>query len=272
VQTVEGGKGSTAELVHESLIHAWPTLRRWLDENQDDAALVDQMRIAARQWHQKGRTTDLLWRGEAADEAKKFRKRYKGPLSDAERAFLDEVITYDTALARRRRTAIIGAFIGLGALVVAAMVVAVIIQRRGAEIKKSRDEVVRQSDIAAQASLQKEEALNKQLEEAAKTLAAERKTREEEQKRLEAEEQKLVVDRKLGVAEGQLIADNEKLKIAYQRQKIATEIARANETIAKNAEHEAQLAKTDLQKALEAEKQRVKRLEKERGAIVDDLK
>src|SRR5262249_7062594 len=50
VQTLEGGKGSTVEIVHESLVQGWPTLRRWLDENQDDAALVDQLRVAARQW------------------------------------------------------------------------------------------------------------------------------------------------------------------------------------------------------------------------------
>ena len=71
----------------------WPMLRRWLDENQDDAALVDQLHTAARQWQQKGRDPGVLWRGEAADEAQKFRKRYKGPLSDVERAFLDEVVS-----------------------------------------------------------------------------------------------------------------------------------------------------------------------------------
>ena len=100
VQTLEGGKGATVEIVHESLIHNWPTLRRWLDENQDDAAFVDQLRTAARQWNAKGRTPDLLWRGDTADEAKKFRKRYKGPLSDVERAFLDEVIALRAARSR----------------------------------------------------------------------------------------------------------------------------------------------------------------------------
>ena len=85
VQTLEGGKGSTVEIVHESLVQGWPTLRRWLDENQDDAALVDQLRIAARQWQQKGLDAGLLWRGDTADEAKRFRMRYKGPLSDVER-------------------------------------------------------------------------------------------------------------------------------------------------------------------------------------------
>src|SRR5690606_8853821 len=66
VQTMEGGKGSTVEIVHESLIQNWPTLRRWLDETQDDAAIIDQLRIAARQWNAKGRSPDLLWRGDTA--------------------------------------------------------------------------------------------------------------------------------------------------------------------------------------------------------------
>ena len=69
VQTVDGGTGATVEIVHESLIHSWPTLRRWLDESQEDAAFLEQLRTAARQWQQKGRPTDLLWRGEIVDEA-----------------------------------------------------------------------------------------------------------------------------------------------------------------------------------------------------------
>ena len=103
VQTLDAGKGSTVEIVHESLIVNWPTLRRWLDETQEDAALIDQLRTASRQWAQKGRSPDLLWRGETADEAKKLKKRYKGPLSDVERSFLDEVIAYEGAVQRRRK-------------------------------------------------------------------------------------------------------------------------------------------------------------------------
>src|SRR5690606_23619313 len=98
VQNLEGGKGSTVEIVHESLIQNWPALRRWLDETQEDAVLVDQLRTAARQWNAKGRSPDLLWRGDTAEEAKKFRRRYKGPLSDVEEAFLDEIILYEQAV------------------------------------------------------------------------------------------------------------------------------------------------------------------------------
>src|SRR6185436_17276362 len=97
VQTLEGGKGSTVEIIHESLVQGWPTLRRWLDENQDDAALVDQLRTAARQWAQKGQDAGLLWRGDTADEAKKFRKRYTGPLCAIARGFLDAVVNAEIA-------------------------------------------------------------------------------------------------------------------------------------------------------------------------------
>ena len=65
-------ESTTVELVHESLIASWPTLRRWLDEDQDDAAYITQLRAAATQWEQKGRTTGLLWRGEAEREARQF--------------------------------------------------------------------------------------------------------------------------------------------------------------------------------------------------------
>jgi hypothetical protein len=42
------GAGPTVDLVHESLIDRWPTLVRWLDENQDDAAMLARLRSAAR--------------------------------------------------------------------------------------------------------------------------------------------------------------------------------------------------------------------------------
>jgi eukaryotic-like serine/threonine-protein kinase len=54
VQTLEGGAGVTVELVHESLVHGWPALRRWFDEHHDehkgDPALVDRPRPEPRRW------------------------------------------------------------------------------------------------------------------------------------------------------------------------------------------------------------------------------
>ncbi|HUJ59677.1 MAG TPA: protein kinase [Kofleriaceae bacterium] len=273
VQTLEGGKGSTVEIVHESLIANWPMLRRWLDENQDDAALVDQLRTAARQWNSKNRSPDLLWRGETADEAKKFRKRYKGPLSDVERAFLDEVITYELALQRRRRTAVIGGFVGLGAIVIATMVALVIIQR-------SRSEAHRQADIAEQNlhDLQQKE-LERQKAESDKAAA--------ETEKQKAEQAKQVVDTELGQSQDDLRKERDQLKIALEEAKQAEERAvaaqgqaEANEKRAEKSQGEAEAAKDEAlierskaEAAYRAEQDRVKKLQQQIGSpIVDELK
>ena len=55
VQTRGDAGGGSVEIVHESLIERWPTLRRWLDENQEDAAFLAQLAAAAKQWDAKGR-------------------------------------------------------------------------------------------------------------------------------------------------------------------------------------------------------------------------
>jgi hypothetical protein len=44
VQTGGGASGATVEIVHESLLHSWPTLKRWLDEGQEDAGFLEQLR------------------------------------------------------------------------------------------------------------------------------------------------------------------------------------------------------------------------------------
>jgi hypothetical protein len=280
VQTLEGGKGSTVEIVHESLIQRWPSLRRWLDEGQDDAQLVDQLRTAARQWHAKGRSADLLWRGETADEAKKFLKRYKGPLSDVERSFLDQVVSYGQAAARRRRVAVIVGFVGLGGLVIAAMVALVIIQASRSEASKQRDSAVSANAAekeaskkalaareAAESAQQVAEAARQQAE--ANLSAAQEKERERlaaETEKQQVEQAKQVVDTKLGKSE-----------IDLRR---ALEQARANEKRAERAQVDAEAAKDEALTAkavaeslLKQEKERVRRMQSQIGSpIVDDLK
>jgi hypothetical protein len=130
------GAGTTAELASPALITGWPTLRRWLDEDRDDAALAERLSRVARRWQIRRHDPALLWRGDAASEARAFRTRYRGPLSPAERGFLDAVVLRDTAPARRRRTALAGGFSGLTAIAVAMAVLLVSIQR---ERDASRD-------------------------------------------------------------------------------------------------------------------------------------
>jgi serine/threonine protein kinase len=69
VQGSSRGEGATVEIIHEALIHGWPSLAHWLDENQEDAVFLEQLRTAARQWEARERSADLLWRGETMQEA-----------------------------------------------------------------------------------------------------------------------------------------------------------------------------------------------------------
>jgi hypothetical protein len=266
VQTLEGGKGSTVEIVHESLVNAWPMLRRWLDENQDDAALVDQLRTAARQWHVKGNDTGMLWRGDTADEAKKFMRRYKGPLSDVERAFLDAVVQYDLMQARRRRRMVIGGFTFLSVVVVAMMALLVVVQRSRVAAKENE----------AKATASQQEAEH-QLDEAQRK-EHERQLAEAATKRVEADKQ--VVDTKLGKSEQALKKTLVELQKALDESKANEQRATTAATLAKQAQAEALAAKDDvvkanaeLQKALKAQQDRADRLQKQLGSkAIDDLK
>ncbi|CAN5123390.1 serine/threonine-protein kinase [soil metagenome] len=271
------GKGTTVEIVHESLIHSWPTLRRWLDETQEDAVLIDQLRTAARQWHVKGRSADLLWRGETADEATKFRKRYKGPLSDVERSFLAEITSYETALQRRRRAAIVAGFVGLGLLVIAAMVALVFIQ-------KSRTEATRQARIATESQKAAEsdkklavdakktaedanaQVVQKQKEAEAALHAIQDKERERQAALTE------VVDVKHQSAED-LAKKNTELVNALEESKRSEERAKDNASAAEHAKADAVAAKSQTEALLRQEQERIKKIQAQIGSsIVDDLK
>ena len=128
VQSNEDGGGATVEIVHESLIHRWPQLRQWLDDNQDDVIFLERLRGAAAQWDAGGRQAGLLWRGEAMAEAGRWARRYQGELPAIQRAYLDAVLALARRLRRNRRLAVIGTMGVLSLLVVASTVVALVIR------------------------------------------------------------------------------------------------------------------------------------------------
>jgi WD40 repeat protein len=105
------------EIVHESLLQAWPRLVRWQTQDADGAQLRDQLRQAAQAWHDRGRPDDLLWSGQPYRELSLWREGYAGGLSATEEAFTRAA----TQLAGRRRAR---RRIAVGVLVVAALAVA----------------------------------------------------------------------------------------------------------------------------------------------------
>jgi len=100
---VEGREGEAShhrvEVVHESLLKAWPRLVRWQAQDEEGATLRDQLRQAAHLWDEKGRTDDLLWTGMAYQEFTLWRGRYAGALTALEEDFARSM----AGKARRRR-------------------------------------------------------------------------------------------------------------------------------------------------------------------------
>jgi serine/threonine protein kinase len=200
VQTGGGAAGATVELVHESLIDGWPTLKRWLDEGQEDSAFLEQLRNAARQWQAKRRDSGLLWGGEIVEEARRFQGRYRGDLSQVQRDFLEAVSAQAARSKRLKRVLMVGSIVFLSLLVAASAVALVVIReakqeadrnaaeaREAAEVKGRAEEEARRSlhDLQAKEQ-QRQEALSKMEKARQELLAAYRQLEQSNGKLREA--------------------------------------------------------------------------------------
>jgi serine/threonine protein kinase len=276
-QTTSAGGGTSAggtvEIVHESLIHGWPLLRRWLDETQEDAAFLEQLRNAAKQWQAKGYAKDLLWRGEAMQEAKHWYSRYRGNLPDLQRAYLNAVFALSAKTTRRKRLAITAAIGFLSLLVVAAGVALYMIRdaqqeataqaRRVAEqlkLTQAAEKTAKAAEATANTEREKAIAASKNLETKNADLiaaieAAKRAQQEAEQAQKESEQ-------------ARLRAEKSKRQERRSRRR-ATEAAAA----AQAAAAEAKRAGEKLENLLAQEKKRVEELEAQtRGVkIIPDV-
>jgi serine/threonine protein kinase/WD40 repeat protein len=112
-------RGQRIEIVHESLLAAWPRLVRWRAQDVEGARLRDDLRRAARRWQERDRPDDLLWTGSAYREYQIWRERYPGALSEIELAFAQAMATRDARVRRRRRLVVGGAFVLLAGVATA---------------------------------------------------------------------------------------------------------------------------------------------------------
>jgi len=116
---IKGEDGAThrrIEIVHESLLSAWPRLVRWQTQDADGAQLRDQLRQATQLWEQKGKTDDLLWTGTAYQEFELWRERYPGGLSSSEESFASAMTQRAVRWRKRRRIAYASSIVGLLAI------------------------------------------------------------------------------------------------------------------------------------------------------------
>ncbi|HEU0035623.1 MAG TPA: serine/threonine-protein kinase [Kofleriaceae bacterium] len=147
--------GDVVEIVHECLAERWPRLARWRQEDAADRALLVDVGVAARRWHEAGRRSDLLWRGEALTELRRLATRSTA-LTDVERAFAGEADRAARRTRRRRRIAIAATMIALGA-------VAVVMAYLGLVADRNRSEAERSANQAREAALLAEERLTTSL-------------------------------------------------------------------------------------------------------------
>jgi hypothetical protein len=180
VQTRGDAGGGTAEIVHESLIDRWPMMRRWLDEDQEDAAFVAQLAAAAKQWEARGHAAGLLWRGDAMEEARRWYGQRPRELVPRDAAFLHAVF----ALAQRgkalRRFLLAVTFIVLGGGAVAASAAALMIHSAQEQAETNERLAKDQTEVANKAAATAKQALADRDKKDAERVAAENKAHEAE--------------------------------------------------------------------------------------------
>ncbi|MGW2960552.1 nSTAND1 domain-containing NTPase [Streptomyces sp. NPDC001220] len=64
----------TVEITHEALLHAWPRLREWLDEDRNGNLLRQRLEEDGRSWDESGHDSALLYRGSRLEQAHTWAK------------------------------------------------------------------------------------------------------------------------------------------------------------------------------------------------------
>ncbi|MFC7305933.1 AAA family ATPase [Streptomyces monticola] len=128
----------TVEITHEALLHAWPRLRDWIDEDRNDHLLRQRLEEDGRSWEDSGRDTSLLYRGSRLEQALAWAK-------SADDTFLTRsAVDFMAASAKLRRRTV---WLGRGA--VAALVVLAVVAAGSAVVAwQQRDDAVFQQVVA----------------------------------------------------------------------------------------------------------------------------
>jgi serine/threonine protein kinase len=248
------GAAPTVEIVHESLIHTWPVLLRWLDESHEDTVFLTQLRQAARQWETRGRPAGMLWRGEAADQARRWMRHYRGALTPLQQEFLQTAFDLEARANRRRQLAVTGAIVFLLCLLAAAGVALV-------SIRDAQKEAVAQAAAAQQAALEARAERERALAASNELATANQALGRNNTELANAVEAAQAAQRDAEAARARAEAAQTEARRDRQRAVSKEEEARA-------AESRARAANAHLQNLLDQERERVRRLERQGASHV----
>jgi len=158
----EGAAGQPrVEIIHESLLAAWPRLARWREQDAEGARLRDQLRQAAHLWDERGRPADLLWDGPSFTEYLVWKTRYSGKLTALEQSFGTAMEAYAGRRRTRLRLGVVSAFAAL-------LIVLVVVSQLWVRSRASEQQAVLQ---ARRAEAQQLFALGQVEDDANPTLA-----------------------------------------------------------------------------------------------------
>ncbi|MEU8704122.1 hypothetical protein [Streptomyces sp. NPDC048565] len=126
------------EITHEALLHAWPRLRDWIDEDRNGNLLRQQVEEDGRAWESANRDTSLLYRGSRLEQAGSWER------SGGEGFLTRSAVDFLAASARLRRRTL---WISRGA--VSALVVLAILAASSAVLAwQERDDAVFEQVVA----------------------------------------------------------------------------------------------------------------------------
>jgi WD40 repeat protein/DNA-binding SARP family transcriptional activator len=116
------------EVAHEALLHEWPRLRGWLEDDAEGRRLHANLRVAAKEWEARGRDHADLYRGARLASAVDWATEHDPELNATEHAFLDAGRTASGRAHRRLRMVLAG----VAALLVIAVIAGVVaLDQRG---------------------------------------------------------------------------------------------------------------------------------------------
>lgn len=108
----------TVEITHEALLHAWPRLRHWIDEDRGDHLLRQRLEEDGRAWEATGRDSSLLYRGSRLEQARAWAK------SAGDTYLTRGAVQFLAASVRLRRRTVLISRAAVAALVVLAVLAA----------------------------------------------------------------------------------------------------------------------------------------------------
>jgi WD40 repeat protein len=115
------------DLIHETLINAWPQLRMWVDTDREFRLWQERLRGALGQWETSGRDPSFLLRGGPLVVAEGWLDRSGGDLVEDERTYITESIEHrraEQAARGRTRRLLTLAAVGTAAVFIVLAIVA----------------------------------------------------------------------------------------------------------------------------------------------------